>query len=216
MSRPSKSGGIVVDLLIAVAISLVVNFSYLLVLVVEKSDDRRPPFSREQEADRESVRVEGDVWVSPDGHGYLLYDAPKSLSDDDSVRTGLEEAAPVREQRLHSLVIRRVSCGCSRATGWWPTRSNRGARAGIRCWGWCWNATVSRSITGCCSTARRRGRSLRCSSSIFSWLAFLLLSLLRLGDGKRPVPGVSETRPALHGARRGALLHRARGAVADA
>lgn len=86
-------------------------------------------------------------------------------------------------------VIRRVSCGCSRATGWWPTRSNRGARAGIRCWGWCWNATVSRSITGCCSTARQEGTIFALQLFYFFLLAFLLLSLLRLGDGKRPVPG---------------------------
>lgn len=38
MSRPSKYSGIVVNLLIAVAISLVVNFSYVLLLVVEKSE----------------------------------------------------------------------------------------------------------------------------------------------------------------------------------
>ena len=61
MSRPSKYSGIVVNLLIAVAISLVVNFSYVLLLVVEKSDDRHPPFSRELRTDREIVRVEGDV-----------------------------------------------------------------------------------------------------------------------------------------------------------
>ena len=51
-------------LLVALAVSLVVNFSYVLLLVVEKSDDRHPPFSRELRTDREIVRVEGDVWIS--------------------------------------------------------------------------------------------------------------------------------------------------------
>ena len=87
MSRPSKYSGIVVNLLIAVAISLVVNISYVLLLVVEKSDDRHPPFSREVRTDREIVRVEGDVWISPDGHGYLLYVSPERLSVGDAVAT---------------------------------------------------------------------------------------------------------------------------------
>ena len=127
MSRPSKYSGIVVNLLIAVAISLVVNFSYVLLLVVEKSDDRHPPFSRELRTDREIVRVEGDVWISPDGHGYLLYVSPERLSDGPA--------------------IRRASCGCGRATICWPTRSNRTVRADGSCWDKCWNATASRSIT---------------------------------------------------------------------
>ena len=97
MSRPSKYSGIVVNLLIAVAISLVVNFSYVLLLVVEKSDDRHPPFSRELRTDREIVRVEGDVWISPDGHGYLLYVSPERLSDGDAAATGLAEVAPARD-----------------------------------------------------------------------------------------------------------------------
>ena len=97
MSRPSKYSGIVVNLLIAVAISLVVNFSYVLLLVVEKSDDRHPPFSRELRTDREIVRIEGDVWISPDGHGYLLYVSPERLSDGDAAATGLAEVAPARD-----------------------------------------------------------------------------------------------------------------------
>ena len=97
MSRPSKYSGIFVNLLIAVAISLVVNFSYVLLLVVEKSDDRHPPFSRELRTDREIVRVEGDVWISPDGHGYLLYVSPERLSDGDAAATGLAEVAPARD-----------------------------------------------------------------------------------------------------------------------
>lgn len=215
MSRPSKSGGIVVDLLIAVAISLVVNFSYLLVLVVEKSDDRRPPFSREQEADRESVRVEGDVWVSPDGHGYLLYDAPKSLSDDDSVRTGLEEAAPVRDSvyiHCNSARFLRLQSGDrlvadaleSRRPGGHPVLGLVLERNGEP---FDYGLLLDRPQEG----------------TIFALQLFYFF-LARVSAAVAAAPrrreasraGVSETRPALHGARRGALLHRARGAVADA
>ncbi len=146
MSRPSKYSGIVVNLLIAVAISLVVNFSYVLLLVVEKSDDRHPPFSRELRTDREIVRVEGDVWISPDGHGYLLYVSPERLSDGDAAATGLAEVAPARDS-VYIPAIRRASCGCGRATICWPTRSNRTVRADGSCWDKCWNATASRSIT---------------------------------------------------------------------
>ena len=141
MSRPSKYSGIVVNLLIAVAISLVVNFSYVLLLVVEKSDDRHPPFSRELRTDREIVRVEGDVWISPDGHGYLLYVSPERLSDGDARRSHRRATASI------SPAIRRASCGCGRATICWPTRSNRTVRADGSCWDKCWNATASRSIT---------------------------------------------------------------------
>ena len=146
MSRPSKYSGIVVNLLIAVAISLVVNFSYVLLLVVEKSDDRHPPFSRELRTDREIVRVEGDVWISPDGHGYLLYVSPERLSDGDAAATGLAEVAPARD----SVYIPRNSARFLRlrsATICWPTRSNRTVRADGSCWDKCWNATASRSIT---------------------------------------------------------------------
>ena len=64
MKLQSKYADLVLNLLVAVAISLVVNFSYVLLLVVQKSDDRHPPFSRELRTDREIVRVEGDVWFT--------------------------------------------------------------------------------------------------------------------------------------------------------
>jgi hypothetical protein len=68
---------LVINLLIAIAISLVVNFSYLLLLVVEKGDPRRPPFDHEwvRHTVREPFAVEGVARLSPDGHGYLICDA---------------------------------------------------------------------------------------------------------------------------------------------
>ena len=48
MRLQSRYSDVVLNLLVAVAISLVVNFSYLLLLLVEQSSERRrvPPASR--------------------------------------------------------------------------------------------------------------------------------------------------------------------------
>lgn len=75
MRLPPKYSDVVLNLLVAVAISLVVNFSYLILLLVEqKGEQPRPP--------REQVVARGErgvLRISPDGHGYLIYPAGDSV-----------------------------------------------------------------------------------------------------------------------------------------
>lgn len=69
MHLPSKYSDVVLNLLVAVAISLVVNFSYLILLLVEqRSEPPRP--SKERVVTRSETGV---LRISPDGHGYLIY-----------------------------------------------------------------------------------------------------------------------------------------------
>ncbi|MEG1405917.1 MAG: termination factor Rho, partial [Alistipes sp.] len=71
MSLLSKYSDVILNLLIAVAISLVVNFSYLLLFIVDQKDvqPHHPHAARSSE-----VAAEGRLSVTPDGHGYLLYE----------------------------------------------------------------------------------------------------------------------------------------------
>lgn len=55
-------------LLVALAVSLVVNFSYLLLLLVENQDNRH-----NQQRNEVLIERQGELKVSPDGHGYLIY-----------------------------------------------------------------------------------------------------------------------------------------------
>lgn len=80
MIRSPKYSGVVVNLLIAIAISLVVNFSYVLLLMVETGTEHHPGDPERPKGKRWSDgRIEGVVRLSPDGHGYLLYDANKEM-----------------------------------------------------------------------------------------------------------------------------------------
>ena len=188
MSRPSKYSGIVVNLLIAVAISLVVNFSYVLLLVVEKSDDRHPPFSRELRTDREIVRVEGDVWISPDGHGYLLYVSPERLSDGDAAATGLAEVAPARDSvyipRNSARFLRLRSGDHLLADALESHRS--GGRLVL---GQVLERNGEPFDYGVIFERPQEGVIFALQLFSFFVLAFLLLSLLRLGDRVRPMSG---------------------------
>lgn len=75
MRLPSKYSDVVLNLLVAVAISLVVNFSYLILLLVEqRGEQSRMP--RERVVERAEV---GTLRISPDGHGYLVYPGGDSL-----------------------------------------------------------------------------------------------------------------------------------------
>ncbi len=70
MSRRQRYAGGLLNLLIAVAISLVVNFSYMLSLIVESRGEGPRP-------ERESAlvhAVEGRMSIAPDGYGYVIYD----------------------------------------------------------------------------------------------------------------------------------------------
>ncbi|MFI3316043.1 MAG: histidine kinase [Rikenellaceae bacterium] len=84
------SSKIVVDILIAVAISLVVNFSHLLLIFVDQ--DPQSSAQRREGADPNLVRVEGLFQKSPDGHGYVVYDDADSayLSQGKVNRYGLK------------------------------------------------------------------------------------------------------------------------------
>ena len=77
MKLQSKYADVVLNLLVAVAISLVVNFSYVLLMLVdlnnESSQQQNPP-------KRARVRQdEGRLVVHPDGYGYLVYENGDSV-----------------------------------------------------------------------------------------------------------------------------------------
>ncbi len=75
--RPrSKHSDWVVNILMAVTISLVVNLSYLVLLLVEPGERRQRQLPDPRSEMREEVGV---LRLSPDGHGYLLYKAGDSL-----------------------------------------------------------------------------------------------------------------------------------------
>ncbi len=75
MRLPSKYSDVVLNLLFALAISLVVNFSYLILLLVEQRGDQ-PRMPAERVVERNEV---GTLRVSPDGHGYLVYPGGDSV-----------------------------------------------------------------------------------------------------------------------------------------
>lgn len=103
MKRPSKYPHILLNLLVAVAVSLVVNFSYLLLLLVDQKNDVPPP-PDEEEQHADGRPEEGLLRVSPDGHGYLLFESGDSvyvamqrirrLSLQDGDRLAAEVSAP--------------------------------------------------------------------------------------------------------------------------
>ncbi|MEG0807922.1 MAG: histidine kinase [Alistipes sp.] len=75
MIQRSKYSDVILNLLVAMAISLVVNFSYLLLLIVDqKSEPQRP--ARERLVERTEA---GILAVVPDGHGYLIYENGDSI-----------------------------------------------------------------------------------------------------------------------------------------
>lgn len=76
MKFRSRYAGWMPNLMVAVAISLVVNFSYLLLLIV----DQRSDTSGHADVRRAVVRAqEGELAVHPDGHGYLVYENGDSV-----------------------------------------------------------------------------------------------------------------------------------------
>lgn len=70
MGLQSKYSYLVLNLLVALAISLVVNFSYLLLLLVDQKGESQP---RPAKASVIARMEEGTLHVSPDGHGYIVY-----------------------------------------------------------------------------------------------------------------------------------------------
>lgn len=75
MRLPAKYSDVVLNLLVAVAISLVVNFSYLILLLVQQNGEPpRPPKERVVARSEEGV-----LHISADGHGYLVYPGGDSV-----------------------------------------------------------------------------------------------------------------------------------------
>ena len=76
MKLQSKYADLVLNLLVAVAISLVVNFSYVLLMLVDLNSDSQPRPAGERIVERTD---EGVLAVHPDGYGYLVYENGDSV-----------------------------------------------------------------------------------------------------------------------------------------
>ena len=76
MKLQSKYADLVLNLLVAVAISLVVNFSYVLLMLVDLNSDSQPRPSDQRAVERPD---EGVLSVHPDGYGYLVYEHGDSV-----------------------------------------------------------------------------------------------------------------------------------------
>ncbi len=70
-----KRTDLVANLLIALFITLIVNFSYLLLLFGTPRNERRPHIP----ARNIEYHGEGELHLSPDGHGYLIYNGRDSV-----------------------------------------------------------------------------------------------------------------------------------------
>ena len=71
-----KYSDLILNLLVALAVSLVVNFSYVLLLIVDQKSDGQP---RPAKASVIARGEEGTLRVSPDGHGYIVYENGDSV-----------------------------------------------------------------------------------------------------------------------------------------
>lgn len=78
MKPQSRYSDIGLNLLVAVAVTLVVNFSYLLLLLVEQRSEPSQP-QRPHEVCVTECPDQGRLAISPDGHGYLIYEHGDSV-----------------------------------------------------------------------------------------------------------------------------------------
>ena len=76
MGLQPKYSDLILNLLVALAVSLVVNFSYVLLLIVDQKSDGQPRPARASVIARGE---EGTLRVSPDGHGYIVYENGDSV-----------------------------------------------------------------------------------------------------------------------------------------
>ncbi len=76
MGMQPKYSDLILNLLVALAVSLVVNFSYVLLLIVDQKSDGQP---RPAKASVIARGEEGTLRVSPDGHGYIVYENGDSV-----------------------------------------------------------------------------------------------------------------------------------------
>lgn len=75
MTLQSRYSDVMLNLLVALAVSMVVNFSYVLLLIVDQKGEPGRP-TKERVIARPD---EGVLRVVPDGHGYLIYENGDSL-----------------------------------------------------------------------------------------------------------------------------------------
>ena len=76
MGLQPKYSDLILNLLVALAVSLVVNFSYVLLLIVDQKSDGQP---RPAKASVIARGEEGTLRVSPDGPGYIVYENGDSV-----------------------------------------------------------------------------------------------------------------------------------------
>ena len=76
MGLQPKYSDLILNLLVALAVSLVVNFSYVVLLIVDQKSDGQP---RPAKASVIARGEEGTLRVSPDGHGYIVYENGDSV-----------------------------------------------------------------------------------------------------------------------------------------
>ena len=76
MGLQPKYSDLILNLLVALAVSLVVNFSYVLLLIVDQKSDGQP---RPAKASVIARGEEGTLRISPDGHGYIVYENGDSV-----------------------------------------------------------------------------------------------------------------------------------------
>ena len=75
MRSPLRYSDWILNLLVAAAISTVVNFSYVLLLIVDQRVEQQRP-AREHLVQRPD---EGRLTITPDGHGYVVYENGDSI-----------------------------------------------------------------------------------------------------------------------------------------
>ena len=64
----------IANTLAAIVLTLIVNFSYLISMIVDERERDRETFRQERQEERERYRpqFEGTLHLSPDGYGYLI------------------------------------------------------------------------------------------------------------------------------------------------
>lgn len=67
-----KRSTTVINALIAIVITLAVNFSYILVMIAEQRENTSSPNAMAQQMPRPRIEIEGTLHLSHDGYGYII------------------------------------------------------------------------------------------------------------------------------------------------
>ena len=105
----TRSSVWIANLLVALAISLIVNFSYLLLLIVEQRSD-----SETEEKRTLVMPQEGRLSITPDGYGYIIYPSLNG-STVDSVYVPAPRIHRLRLQDGDRLIVDLVAPRCDKA-----------------------------------------------------------------------------------------------------